>query len=215
MKLERAGAMALILGTAAMIGVMALHPAGVPHGPGASGVLRLGLIVHAVAIATAPVLTFGFFVLTRSFGFSNAPATLAFFFYLFGAIAVMMAATMSGFVAPRLIEAQMAASGADQAMIHALLRLEWYLNQSFATLHVALFSGAIALWALSWPDKGVLAAIIQITGLAVGLGVFAWLVSGTLTLNVHGMGAVVLAQSVWIVLAAVGLLVRDQNPARR
>jgi hypothetical protein len=211
MKLERAGAMALILGTVAMIGVMALHPSGVSHGPDAGRVLRLGLIVHAVAIAVAPLLTFGSFALTRSIGFANVPAVLAFFFYLFGAVAVMMAATMSGLVAPRLIEAQMAATGADQTMIHALLRLEWYLNQSFATLHVALFCGAIALWALSWPDKGVLAAAIQITGLIVGLGIFAWLISGTLTLNVHGMGAVVIAQGAWFILVAFGLLARGTN----
>lgn len=210
MKLERAGAMALIVGTVAMVGVMALHPSGVSgHAGEVAKTLRLGVIVHAVAIATAPLLAFGFFALTRSIGFGNAPATLAFFFYLFGAVAVMLAATMSGLVAPRLIEAQRAAAGADQAMIHALLRLEWYLNQSFATLHVAMFSGAIALWALSWPDKGILAAAIQIAGLVVGLGIFAWLVSGALDLNVHGMGAVVLAQSAWIVLAAFGLLSRN------
>ena len=31
MTIERAGALALILGTVAMLGVMALHPSGVPH----------------------------------------------------------------------------------------------------------------------------------------------------------------------------------------
>ncbi|MEQ1866291.1 MAG: hypothetical protein ABL996_16760 [Micropepsaceae bacterium] len=208
MKLESAGAVALISGTLAMILVMAHHPSGVPHGPDAVGVMRLGLIVHAVAIATVPLMTFGFFALTRSIGFANPIATLAFFFYLFGAVAVMLAATMSGLVAPRLIEAQMAATAADQSMIHALLRLEWYLNQSFAQIHVALFSGAIALWALAWPDKGILAAAIQIAGLTIGIGVFAWLVSGMLSLDVHGMGAVVLAQSVWMIIAAFGLLAR-------
>jgi hypothetical protein len=164
-----------------------------------------------VAIATAPLLTFGFFALTRSIGFGNTPATLAFFFYLFGAVAVMLAATMSGLVAPRLIEARMAAAATDQSMIHALLRLEWYLNQSFAQIHVALFSGAIALWALGWPDKGILGAAIQIAGLVIGIGVFAWLVSGSLMLDVHGMGAVVLAQGAWFVLAAFGLLARARR----
>jgi hypothetical protein len=31
----------------------------------------------------------------------------------------------------------------------------------------------------------------------IGVGVFAWLVSGALELNVHGMGAVVIAQGLW------------------
>jgi hypothetical protein len=215
MRLETAGALALIAGTAAMVAVMALHPSGVPSGHAAevAGTLRLGVVVHAVAIAVAPLLTFGAFVLTRSIGFAVAPAALAFFLYLFGALAVMLAATMSGLVAPRLIEAQLAATGADQSMVHALLRLEWYMNQAFATLHVALFSGAIVLWALAWPGRGILAAAIQVIGLIAGLGVFAWLVSGTLTLDVHGMGAVVLAQGAWLVLAAFGLLTRKSEAA--
>lgn len=209
MDLNKAGALALILGTITMIGVMALHPSGAAgHGDALAKTLRLGVIVHAVAIAMAPVLTFGFFAFTRSVGFERALPGLAFFVFLFGAVCVMMAATMSGFVAPRLIEALSMAQGAERDLLHGLLRLEWYLNQSFATLHVALFSGAIMLWALSWPDKGVLGAAIQIAGLVVSIGVLAWLISGTLELNVHGMGAVVLAQGAWTILAGVGLAMR-------
>ncbi len=211
MKIERAGALALITGTAAMLGVMALHPSGVGHSAEAPGLLRLGVIVHAVAIGSAPVLTFGAYAISRNLGFSPA-AALAFFFYLFGAVMVVLAATMSGFVATKLIDLQLAASATDRDMLHALLRLEWYLNQSFATLHVGFFSAAIALYAFAWPEKGLIAAAVKIVGFIVGIGVFAWLVSGTLTLNVHGMGAVVILQGVWFVLAAVGLLARPSAP---
>jgi hypothetical protein len=207
-RIEQAGAAAFIIGTLAMVGVMALHPSGVSHAPEAGTVLQLGFIVHAVAIAVAPILTFGAFILSRSIGLANAASVLAFFFYAFGAIMVMLAAVMSGFVATRLIDMQLAATGADQQMLHALLRLEWILNQSFATLHVAFFSAAIALYALAWSGKGALAAAVQVTGFLIGIGIFAWLLSGTLVLNVHGMGAVVLAQGAWSILAAVGLLAR-------
>jgi hypothetical protein len=190
-----------------MIGVMALHPAGVPvHGSAAAGGPDLNLIVHAIAIATAPLLTFGFYAFTRAIGFERPAASLAFFCYAFGAVTVMLAATMSGLVAPRLIEAMREAPAGDQSLFHGLLRLEWYLNQSFATLHVALFSAAIFLWAIAWPGKSIFAGMLRLLGLAVGAGISAWLLSGTLVLNVHGMGAVVLAQSTWIILAAIGLL---------
>jgi hypothetical protein len=208
MTLERTGATALIAGTLAMLGVMALHPSGVPHNADAERVILLGIVVHGVAIAVAPLLTFGMFALSRSIGFAKPASTLAFFFYLFGAIAVMLAATMSGLVAPRLIQNMMTATGAENDLLRGFLRLEWYLNQSFATLHVAFFSAAIVLYALAWPEKGILAAAIQIAGFIIGIGVFAWLVSGTLTLNVPGMGAVVVAQGAWFVLAALGLLAR-------
>lgn len=212
MTLERAGAAALIGGTIAMLGVMALHPSGVPHNPDAKNVLLLGIVVHGVAIAVAPLLTFGMFALSRSIGFAKPASALAFFFYLFGALTVMLAATMSGLVAPRLIQSMMTASDAEKDLLHGLLRLEWYLNQSFATLHVGFFSVAIALYALAWPERGLLAAAIQIAGFIVGIGVFAWLISGTLTLNVHGMGAVVAAQGLWFILAAMGLAARKTAP---
>ncbi len=109
----------------------------------------------------------------------------------------MMAAAMSGLVAPRLIQA-----GAN----HDLLKLEWYLNLAFATIQVVLFSAAILLYALCWQAKGAMPAAVQVTGIAIGLGILAWMFSGTLTLNVHGMGAVVLAQGIWIVLAAFAML---------
>jgi hypothetical protein len=200
MTFERAGAFALIAGTLAMIVVMAHHPEGIHQGPGAAATLRIALIVHAVAIATTPVLTFGMFAVTRYLG-ATPVATLALVFYAFGALAVMLAATMSGLVAPRLIEA-----GAD----HDLLRLSWSLNQAFATIHVGLFSAALLFYALAWGSKGVMSAVVQIAGFVIGLGVLAWLVSGTLTLNVHGMGAVVLAQGLWIGLAAVAMLIEPR-----
>jgi hypothetical protein len=208
MKLEEAGAAALIAGTIAMIGVMALHPTGIGHADDVAKTLRLGLIVHAIAIGGAPLLTFGAFALTRSIGFDKPLASLGFVAYAFGAVAVMLAATMSGLVAPRLIETLSAASVSEQSLTHGLLRLEWYLNQSFATLHVALFSAALIAWSLAWPDKGALAAAVQIVGLAAGAGILAWLFSGALTLDVHGMGAVVLAHGAWFALAAFGLLAR-------
>jgi hypothetical protein len=112
----------------------------------------------------------------------------------------MLAASMSGLVAPRLIEA-----GAN----HDLLRFGWYMNQAFATAHAAMFSASILLYALAWPGKGVLGLAVQIVGFMAGLGILAWLFSGTLTLDVHGMGAVVLAQGAWIILAAFAMLGRN------
>ena len=112
-----------------------------------------------------------------------------------------------------LIQALAAATGPDKELLHGLLRLEWYLNQSFATLHVGFFSAAIVLYAAAWPEKGLIAAAIQIAGFVIGIGVFAWLVSGTLTLNVHGMGAVVIAQGAWFILAAIGLATRKPATA--
>lgn len=212
MKFEQAGALALILGALGGIAVMALHPAGVSVHDGATvHGLDLNLIVHALAIGLAPILTFGFVAVTRSLGFDRPMPVLALVFYAFGAIAVVLAASMSGLVAPHLIEAYKGASGTEKDMIHQLLHLEFGLNQAFAKVHVAMFSAAILLFALAWSGQGMFGAVIRLVGVLVGVGILAWLGSGTLTLNVHGMGAVVLVQSIWTVLAAIGLLGRKAD----
>jgi hypothetical protein len=194
---------------------MAVHPSGHIQGSTeeVAHTLRLGVIVHAAAIATAPLLTFGTFVLTRAIGFEKPAATLAFVTYAFGAFAVMLAAAMSGLVAPKLIAAQIGAGAAEQTLIHGLARFEWYLNQAFAQLHVAFFSGAILLWSLGWPERGIAAAAVQIAGVVVAAGALTWLIMGTPTTSVHGMGAIVVAQGAWLILAALAMPTPDR-PSR-
>ena len=212
MNAERAGAAVLILGAVASVVVMAFHPTHAAMSghdtEQIAATMRLSGLVHGMALATAPVLTFGFFIFSRHIGFERLLGMLAFFFYAFGAIAVMVAATMSGLVSPRLIMAHMDTATADKAVLAGLGRIVWWFNQSFAALHVALTSVAIALWALVWPGKGVLGVLIRVLGLAVGIGVLAWLLSGTLELDTHGMGAVVVAQGIWILAAATGMWMR-------
>ncbi|MFO1186555.1 MAG: hypothetical protein U1E87_03320 [Alphaproteobacteria bacterium] len=157
------------------------------------------------------MLTFGFFAAARNLGFDRPIPVLAFVCYAFGAMSVLLAASMSGLVAPRLIEARAGATGNEEEMIHQLLHLEYALNQAFATLYVGLVSAAILLFTLAWSGQGFLGATVRLLGVVVGAGMFAWLVSGTLKLNVHGMGAVVIAQGVWTILAAFALLARKAD----
>lgn len=208
MNIERAGALALGLGTLAMVAVMATHPSGhVPSDPLLAAHVRLaGIVVHALAIGVVPLLVFGGYAITRLAGFDKPLAVLALAFYAFGGVAVLGAAAMSGFVQTRIMERYAAAAAADQAALHMQSQLVWFINQAFANIHVALFSVAIVLWSLAWPGKGLLQTAIQFAGLLIGLGVIAWQVSGLLTLDVFGMGAVVLAQAVWFALAVAGLV---------
>lgn len=152
------------------------------------------------------MLAFGFVALTRFIGFQRPLAVLALTFYAFGTVAVMGAATMSGFVMPQLVEAAHAPGAAQTGVYYqGLAQLTHWLNQGFAHVHVALMSVALALYALAWPGKGVPAWAMRGLGLVVGVGVLAWQLSDTLVLNVHGMGAVVIAHGVWTLAAAAAL----------
>lgn len=198
MQIEKAGALALIAGVLSGAVVMALHPT---HGdlPRLWGDVTINQVVHGLAIIASPVMVFGAAVLSRWLGLDRPLSLLGFCFYLFSMLVVIFAAIMSGFVQMQ-IHAAMREPGADGGGLHAMADLTWFLNQAFAHWHTALGSLALLFWSLAWRGMGVKAL-----GLVVSLGVLAWQLSGTLRLDVHGMGAVVLAQGIWLIAAAMGM----------
>src|ERR1043165_4343743 len=97
----RSGGLALILGTAALIVVMALHPTGHQMASAGSAVAALALLnvlVHSLAIPAPPGLFLGALAWTRIA--QTRLSTVALVLYGFALVAGMGAALMSGFVAP-------------------------------------------------------------------------------------------------------------------
>ena len=201
MKQETAGAAALVLGSLAGIGLMMVHPS---HGGGAPivGHFTLNDLVHATALVANPVLTFGFWTLTRALGARPLPV-LAFSFFLFGAVAVLIAATISGMVTPAAMAA--AHSGVDSDVFAKVAHLSVWLNRGFANAHVALFSIAYALYALAWPVRSLSGQAIRALGLFAGLGILVWQLSGTFRIDVHSMIVVVTSQGLWVIAAAFAM----------
>lgn len=198
--MERVGAYALAGSWIGMILVMAFHPT--HTGPSIHG-LSLSGAVHASAMMLIPVMTLGFLALTLRLAATHAPLSfLAFAFFAFASVANMMAATMSGFLKPQLV------SAATQTQRGLLMAIDFAfsLNQAFANVFVFLSASAICLWALAWPVRGMSGWAMRGGGLIAGLGILAWQASGSLTLNVHGMGAVVLAEAIWSIAVAIAML---------
>src|SRR6185312_7005832 len=103
MKDNRLGGLALILGAISGIVTLTFHPSGGAHRvtPAQFEVL-IGVIigVHALAITGLPVSFAGALALTRQIDSPARLAVLGLIVYGFGAVAVMVAATMSGLVTP-------------------------------------------------------------------------------------------------------------------
>lgn len=215
MSMDRWGAGALILGSVAYILLMAVHPSHV--GPPVLGHLSLSALVHGTALFITPILAFGYAVLAWRLGLDRPLPALGLSFYAFAAIIVMLAGTMSGLVIPEIAEAAHdpprgapADPEALRAQLQQLATYTIWLNRSFAQLHVGLFSVAMVLWSFAWPSRGLADWIVRILGLAIGAGVLAWQLSGSLTLNAqHGALAVALAHSLWTIMAASLLLRRE------
>jgi hypothetical protein len=205
----KAGAWALILGALSYIALMLAHPTHM-GGP-AIGPFSLSAIVHAAALATQPLLLFGFWALTRAMD-ERPLAQLALCFYALAAALVMLAATLSGLVIPAIIAAgHDGAHGVDPETLRQTLQGQAnytvILNRSVAAVHVVLFAVAMVLWAIAWPGRAVLTLLARVLGLIAGLGVIAWALSGTMTLEAqHGALLVTFVQMLWTLLAAAALM---------
>ncbi|HYW13497.1 MAG TPA: hypothetical protein VE871_16165, partial [Longimicrobium sp.] len=183
---------------------MAFHPTGGGHA-------ALALAVHALAIFSAPISFYGGWVLTRRLSAAGPLSELALAFYGLAAVATLLATAASGFLASDLIARVAASQDEARAAAAAVLQYNSASNQAYAKVLVAASSVAIGLWSVEIVRTRSMRRAAGILGCAVAAGTLLLLFSGRLTLDVHGFGAVVLAQAVWSIL--VGAELRRAGPA--
>ena len=79
------------------------------------------------------------------------------------------------------------------------------MNQAFAKIFVVAASIAILAWSIAIVRSRALARGLGIYGIVLAPPTVVALLSGHLRLDVHGMGAVVLTQAIWFVIAGASL----------
>jgi hypothetical protein len=196
---EKISGVALIAGALATLVVMGFHPTA--HdllGEAGRSAARVNLLVHAMAIASCPVLFFGALGVNRRFPSDQGWATGAIVFWGFALVGVTSAALASGLIAPQLISWITSGDEANRPLYHALLAYNGQVNQAFAKVHVAMSSVAILLWSIAIITTRAFARPIGWLGCVVGVGVLVGLFSGYITLDVHGFGVVILLQAAWL-----------------
>lgn len=209
MTLDRAGAFALYFASAAMLLVMGLHPDHV--GPPLIGAITLSGFVHALAIVVTAPLLFGGGAIAHHLGREQPLSVLGLCFLALGGAAVLIAATMSGFVMPQIADAAHGAQSDAAETFRAAARLTVWINQAFANVHVMMFTAAILTWSLIWPRSGAGGKALTGFGVVSAFGLFAWQMSGAMRLDIHGMGLVVLIHGAWFAFAAT-LMLRPRRP---
>lgn len=198
MRREALGGWSMIAGAVMGLVTMAFHPTGGGHA-------ALALAVHSLAIAATPVAFYGGWVLTRRLAAGGAVAELALAFYGLSSVATLLAATASGLLASDLIAQAAAAQGEARAAAGAVLHYNVALNQAFAKVIVAASSAAIALWSVEIVRTGRMRRAAGVLGCVVAAAALLALFSGHLRLDVHGFGAVVLAQGIWLIMVGAEL----------
>lgn len=203
---QRSG-LCLIAG--ALIGalIMLYHPTGhdILAGSGAdtAAAARRSMLVHALAIFSAPLSFYGLLGLTRRLGATDL-GVAAQVGYGCSTVAAIGAALASGFVATPLAGWAPPTGNETQGLEHLLLAYTGLWNQGFARVYVVAGSLAILLWSLAIWRTRRLPAWAGGAGLLASGFALAGFLSGHLALDVHGFGWIVFAQSAWLIV--VGLL---------
>jgi len=206
MRRERLGGWCMIAGAVMGVVTMAFHPTRAERA-------GLALAVHALALAAAPLALYGGWVLTRRLSAGGAAAELALSFYALSMVATLLAATASGLLAPDLFARTAGLQGEARAAAEAVSHYNHALNQAFARVLAAASSVAIGLWSIEIVRTRLLHRAKGIFGCIVAALVFLALFSGHLRMDVHGFGAVVLAQAVWLVLVGAELSGAGNEPS--
>ncbi len=197
---SRFAARALVVGTIGLFVTMGLHPTGAEALANAEsgGLNLLARGVHALAIAMMPLLLVGFFGVTRRLKARPGLSACAFAAWGLALVSVLMAAIMSGLVAPAVADRIAATAAAERDDLLRLLRFTGTLNQAFAAVYVALGGAAIVAWSLALRAERTVPRLLPWLGVLVGVAAAVGTLSGRLALDVMGFGAVVLGQGVWM-----------------
>lgn len=202
---------ALIVGALAGVLTMAMHPTGSQLIADVQHVAPLGLAVHTLALAALPVSFFGAIGLTRVLRSKGDAALAAPVAYGMASVAVMIAAVAGGLLAPALAAQLVASTGSEHDLAAALFHYTVSVNQAFAKVFVMASSVAILIWSALSLAHGRLARPAGVLGGVVGALAMIVVAIGHLRLDVHGFGAVVLCQGLWMI--TVGTLLVRAHPA--
>ncbi|MBA3855173.1 MAG: hypothetical protein C0503_12225 [Gemmatimonas sp.] len=194
-------------GIVASLLTMAFHPTGssvlADAEAGGGNVIARG--THLLAILAQPLLLTAMGILSWRLRDRAALAGLGFASYALSAFAIIIAAAMSGLVAPRLAEILVEVAAADKPGVMQ----QWYLshtyNQVFAQISVIFTGVAILSWSAAMRTTGAFPRGLSTFGLVIGaIGTFGALFN-LLPLDIHRYGLIVLVQSIWMAGVAVTL----------
>lgn len=205
---DRKGGLALLAGTLGMLVTMSIHPSGheLFEPGGFETARRLAVGTHALALASMPLSFLGTLALARRLAGPDRLAVAGLVLYGFALVAGMVAAAISGLVAPELARGMLDAAAGERALWNALLEGNHEVNQAFAKILVFGSSAAIVLWSAAILRSHALARWVGLYGLVASAVVVLALGSGHVRLDVHGFGLIVLAQAVWFLAVGVQLV---------
>jgi hypothetical protein len=216
MKDYRLGGIALIIGAVSGMITMSLHPVAGAHPIAPEQFEKLATLiigVHVLAIAGVPFSFLGALALARRLDSPGRLALAGLVVYSLGLVAVMIAPAMSGLVGTEILR-RIIARGPSSEQWRTLMDYNFLINQAFAKIFVMASCSAVALWSLLIVKSRALPVAIGIYGLFLGPAVVVAMISGALSLDVHGFGLVIFSQAIWFIVIGI-LLLRSKETFSR
>jgi hypothetical protein len=126
---------------------------------------------------------------------------------LFGlsSVAVMIAGTLNGLVAPGLMRKIVAATPEMRESWKMMLSYNFQVNQAFARVYSVGASLAILLWSVAILRYRTLGMGVAIYGVVLGVVTAVGIGTGLLTPDRHGFAILIFGQAIWFLLVASGM----------
>ena len=210
---DRKSGIALIAGSLGGILTMAIHPS--PAGPltvqqAAQLSVHSG-VAHAIAIASVVVLFLGACGFARSIAAADRLSFAGIVIFGFACAAVMIAATVSGFIVTSILQRMVHDDPATLHQWQMVIFGVFQMNQAFSRIYSVAASIAIILWCASSLRNGGLGRGVAIYGGIISVLIVVGICAGHLQLDVHGMTVVWLGQAIWFMLVGSQLYSRTSG----
>lgn len=199
---DRKSGIALIAGSLGLILTMAEHPVAAKSltiGQQANLSTMSG-IAHSLAIVSGLALFLGGCGLTRRVASADRVAFAAIVTYGFASVALLIAATVSGFVVPNIMKQMLRDVPANAHQWEIVIDGIFQINQAFARILSVTSTVAIILWSVSALRNGGFGHGVAIYGCIISVLIVVGVAAGHLRLDIHGMGTIALGQAIWFII---------------
>jgi hypothetical protein len=193
---------------------MAIHPVSSPSLTPEQVVhlMKLSGVAHSLAMVSVLLLFLGACGLARSIAAADRIWFAGLVTFAFSCVAIFIAAAVSGFIVPSIMQ-HMAGDVPEAARPWQMVMYGIFqFNQAFARIYSVASSVAIILWSISVLRNGGLARGTAVYGCIISSLIIVGICLGHLRMDVHGMTAVSLGQTIWFILAGSQLCSQPPSP---
>jgi len=201
-QLEHDSGVLLIVASCAMVGFMAIHPQAHAHDTASllQDIARqatFNTFVHGTLMGIISLVSLALWGFAQSRGLDRMTVRFGLVSFAVGTGSLIGAAAINGIVLSNLARHYAGSDAVTVESVRPLLSLCMEANHACDFIGVFGLSLALAAWSYSlWRDG---ARGLAVLGILAGIGAPTLLLLGKLPMSVHGFGAFVLAQTIWMV----------------